>query len=204
LFYLVNGGDVAGKAAATIYQIAVDQMGYFTAAQARAAGVKPVTVVRMAGRGTVERLSWGVYRFPNFPASPYAQFMAASLWPEARRIGIRGVISHASALSIYELSDVNPSQVHITLPKATRFNRTVPSYLVIHRADLPARDVQQVHGLPVTTPERSIRDCHEAKLGTSIVRGAIADAEREGWLKVGEATRLRNELLGTPTATKEG
>lgn len=184
-----------GKAARTILEIAEDQLGYFTAAQARMAGVKPVTLVKMAQRGTVKRVSWGVYRLPNFPTSPYSQFMAASLWPQARRIGFQGVISHASALSLYELSDVSPPQVHITLAKATRLNRVVPAYLVVHRADLPPSDVRQVHGLPVTTPERSIRDCHATKMGASIVRTAIDDAEREGWLKPLQAAKLKNELL---------
>ncbi len=184
-----------GKAARTIFEIAEDQLGYFTAAQARAAGVKPVTLVKMGQRGTVQRVSWGVYRLPNFPVLPYAQFMAASLWPQARRIGIQGVISHASALSLYDLSDASPAQVHITLPKATRLNRAVPAYLIVHRADLPPTDVQQVHGLPVTTPERSIRDCHAATMGGSVVRGAIDDAEREGWLKPVQAAKLRDELL---------
>jgi predicted transcriptional regulator of viral defense system len=186
---------MAGKAARAVYEIAEDQMGYFTAAQARAAGVNPVTLVRMSSRGTVERVSWGVYRIPNFPTSPYAQFMAASLWPHARKAEVRGVISHASALSVYELSDVSPSHVHITLPRTTRLSRAVPSYLVVHRADLPPADVQQIHGLPVTTPERTIRDCDEAHLGASVVRGAIADAEREGWLQHHQAAQLSAELL---------
>ncbi len=58
--------------------------------------------------------------------------MEAVLWPQVRRPGVNGVISHQSALSIHELSDVSPARVHLTLPTTVRIRREVPKGLVIH------------------------------------------------------------------------
>ena len=50
-----------------LYGIAEDQAGYFTAAQARSAGLHQVRLVQLAQQGDIERVSRGVYRFARFP-----------------------------------------------------------------------------------------------------------------------------------------
>lgn len=183
-----------------LYGIAEDQAGYFTAAQARAAGLHQVRLVQLAQKGDVERVSRGVYRFTRFPLSKLGNYMEAVLWPQVRRPDVTGVISHQSALSIHELSDVSPARVHLTLPTAVRIRREVPKGLVIHYAALPPADVERVEGVPVTTPVRSIRDAHASHLGNELVGQAIADGRRSGSLSMAEADRLERDLLGrTPT-----
>ena len=138
-----------------LYGIAEDQAGYFTAAQARAAGLHQVRLVQLAQQGDIERVSRGVYRFARFPVSRHGHFMEAVLWPQVRRPDVAGVVSHESALAIHELSDVSPARVHVTLPTAVRIRRQVPKGLVIHYADLAPEDVERVEGVPVTTPKAS-------------------------------------------------
>jgi predicted transcriptional regulator of viral defense system len=145
----------------------------------------------MATRGTLERVSWGVYRVPSFPPSPFTEYMEASLWPA----GVPGVISHESALAIRDLSDVSPPKVHITVPKAFRVRRTIPAHLMIHRADIPEEDLTQVEGIPTTSVVRTIEDCHRTHLGPALLRQAIEDGEREGYLKPVEARRLQRRVL---------
>ncbi len=187
-------------AAQRIYRIAEDQHGYFTARQAREAGVNPMAVVMMAGRGAVERTSHGVYRVVRFPAGspPLGQYVEASLWPH----GTRGVISHESALALYEMSDANPSKLHITVPAKFRIRRKVPGYLVVHHADLQPHEIQPFEGIPVTAPERTIRDCHARHLPRALIRQAIDDARRHGLLTMRDAARLQDEL-GRPGAEGE-
>jgi predicted transcriptional regulator of viral defense system len=180
-----------------LYDIAEDQAGYFTAAQARAAGLFQVRLVQLAKQGDVERVSRGVYRLARFPISRLSHYMQAVLWPQVRRPDVVGVISHESALSIHALSDVSPARVHLTLPTRTRLRREVPRDLVIHFADLTPGDVERVEGVPVTTPARTIRDAHAAHLGNELVGQAITDGRRTGVLSVAEANRLERELLGT-------
>lgn len=180
-----------------LYGIAEDQAGYFTAAQARAAGLHQVRLVQLAKQGDVERVSRGVYRFTRFPVSQLGHYMEAVLWPQVRRPDVAGVISHQSALTIHELSDVSPARIHVTLPTAVRLRRDIPSALVIHYADLDASQVERVQGIPVTTPARSIRDAHAVHLGNELIAQAIADGRRVGTLSKADADRLDRELLGT-------
>jgi predicted transcriptional regulator of viral defense system len=179
-----------------LYGIAEDQAGYFTAAQARAAGLRQVRLVQLAHQGDIERVSRGVYRFTRFPVSRLGHYLEAVLWPQVRRPGVVGVISHQSALAIHDLSDVSPARVHVTLPTSVRIRREVPKRLVLHFADLSPADVERVEGVPVTTPARSIRDAHASHLGNELVAHAIADGRRSGALSVAGADRLERELLG--------
>jgi predicted transcriptional regulator of viral defense system len=178
-----------------LYEIAEGQLGYFTAAQAKAAGVHQVRLVQLHKSGDLERVSRGVYRLARYPVSPLGQYMEAALWPQVRRPAERGVISHASALALYGLSDASPTKVHLTLPAGARVRRAVPRHLVVHYTDLPPEDVQEVEGIPVTTPERTIRDVHADHLGRALVRQAIDDGRRTGHLTLDQADRLERELL---------
>jgi len=175
------------------YDIAETQHGYFAAWQAREAGLDPRTVVMMARRGVVERVRRGGYRFVRFPASPLEQYVEASLWPH----GTRGVVSHESALTLYELSDVSPATVHITVPRRYRVRRTIPGFLTVHHADLGGGDIQTFEGILVTIPVRTIRDCAKAHLGRTLLRQAISDGRRLGCLTKEQGAVLEGALLET-------
>ncbi|MGH7653719.1 MAG: type IV toxin-antitoxin system AbiEi family antitoxin domain-containing protein [Gemmatimonadaceae bacterium] len=179
-----------------LYQIAESQLGYFTAAQAKAAGLVPVRIIQMIGSGDIERTSRGVYHLTRFPVSRWSQYMEAALWPQVRRGGVTGTISHESALAFYGMSEVSPATVHITLPPTMRIRRTVPRYLTIHRAELKPSEVAVMEGVPVTTPARAIRDAAAAHVGSAIVRQAILDGRRTGHLTAAQTDRLAHELIG--------
>jgi predicted transcriptional regulator of viral defense system len=176
----------------SLYDLAADQHGYFTVAQAREGGVSRMALVMMARRGTVERVSHGVYRLAQFPVSTVGQYLEATLWPGG---GVQGVISHETALSLYEVSDVSPARIHVTVPRAFRTHRMVPAHLVLHRADLDELDTDVIEGIPVTTLERTVRDCASAHLGAGLLRDAIADGRRLGLLSRSAAQKLRLHLL---------
>lgn len=181
----------------TLYELAEDQAGYFTAAQAREAGLHQVRLAQLHRRGDIERVTRGVYRLTRYPISPLGQYMEAALWPQVRRPDAHGVISHESALAIYGLSDASPAKVHLTLPTEFRIRRAVPKRLALHYADLKPSDVQRVEGVPVTTAARAIRDAHASHLGPALIRQAIHDGRRTGHLTLDEAEQLEHELLGT-------
>ena len=185
-----------------LYELAEGQLGYFTTAQAREAGLHPVRLVQLHRHGDIERLSRGVYRLTRYPISPLGQYMEAALWPQVRRPSAQATVSHESALAIYGLSDVSPVKVHITLPHALRIRRTVPRHLMLHYADLEPQDIKQVEGVPVTTAARTIRDVHAAHLGPAIVHQAITDGRKTGHLTFDEADRLEQELLGAPAQSR--
>lgn len=192
---------MASKRQRVIYELAEGQQGYFTIAQAVAAGVPSAHLPDMLRRGVVERISRGVYRLTDFPRALTGQFMEATLWPSSHREDVRGVLSYASALAFHQISDVSPSHVHVTVPRAFRIRRAVPRYLRIHKADLAPSDIGWHEGLPVTTAARAIRDCHAAHLGPALVRQAIEDGRRLGALTTRDADALAVELLDSPWNT---
>ncbi|MFQ5691390.1 MAG: type IV toxin-antitoxin system AbiEi family antitoxin domain-containing protein [Gemmatimonadota bacterium] len=181
-----------------VLEIAADQHGYVTTSQAREHGVSDDALRKMASRGTLERVSRGVYRVPTFPPSPYAEYVEASLWPA----GVRGVISHQSALALYGLSDVSPSAIHITVPEDFRIRRKVPAHLEVHHAELEDDEMTLFEGIPTTTARRTIEDCQRAHLGPALLRQALEEAEREGYLSPAEAAELRKEVLPGPVHGK--
>jgi predicted transcriptional regulator of viral defense system len=174
-----------------VHDIAAEQFGYLTTQQARAAGVAVQTLVKMAERGTIERVAYGLYRVPSVPEHPLGAYQAATLWT----LGTRAVLSHETALELLELSDVSPERIHVTLPRTYRVRREVPRRYVLHHADLPAEDCTEVEGIPVTTAARAIRDCAAAGLAPAQLRQAISDGERNGRLTRTQAEALRAALL---------
>jgi predicted transcriptional regulator of viral defense system len=76
-----------------------------TVDDAREVGYEPKTLVKLAGRGQLERGSRGVYRVPFLPGGAMQAYMAAALWPQ----GVQGVLTHhdSSAWSAKSKSDGN-------------------------------------------------------------------------------------------------
>ncbi len=173
-----------------IYAIAEDQMGFVTSAQAVAAGVRPMSIIMLERRGRIERVSHGVYRLKEYPVQPLTQYMQATLWPHGRR----GVLSHETALALYELSDIDPPKVHITLPVGFRVQREVPGYMIVHRQALVAEEITNLEGMPITTPVRTIRDCMAAHIGPALLTDAITQARRAGMIDAPTAARLEKEM----------
>jgi predicted transcriptional regulator of viral defense system len=178
-----------GAAYNLIADIAADHHGYVTQREARQAGIGAATLARMSERGTLARTSQGVYRVSLIPPGPLDQYMEATLWP----YGVRGVLSHQTALELHGLSDVNPAKIHLTVPRAHRIQREVPALYVIHGADLDLADVTAHEGIPIVTPARAVRECHAAGLGPALVEQAIDDGRRRGVFTARDAARLRRE-----------
>jgi predicted transcriptional regulator of viral defense system len=161
-----------------LYRVAESQAGYFTAGQAIAAGMDRSTLryhARPGGR--YERVRRGLYRLRHFPSSPHEHVVAAWLALE----GAGAVVSHESALELYELSDVIPTAIHVSLPRTKRGQRSRAG-VRIHTVERPPApsEVRTVHGVPVTTPERSIVDSLDAGTQPEQIEMAIRQALERG------------------------
>ena len=62
-----------------LFDIAADQHGYFTAAQARSCGFSWDLLTRHVQSGRFRRVQHGVYRLRDYPFSPYEEVVAAWL-----------------------------------------------------------------------------------------------------------------------------
>ena len=123
----------------------------------------------------------GIYRLALFPSTDRPDLALWSLWSRNRNEEVEGVFSHHTALSLHELSDLNPAKLHMTVPTGFRRNSEIPGVLALHYADLAEADVATAQGYKFTRPLRTILDLIDAGgVERSILRQAIRQAADRG------------------------
>lgn len=173
--------DMPGKWYTELFDIAADQFGFVTSHDISDLGGSDQVLVDMERHGHLDRQARGLYRFRSFPASDRDELMAATLWP--KRLG---VISHDSALDLWNLCDVNPAKIHLTVPKAARIRREVPMNYAVHVRDLDPTEVSNVDCIAAVTPKRAILDGIDRHLDGRLIRQAVETAQRRGLLLADE------------------
>jgi predicted transcriptional regulator of viral defense system len=169
------------EASRRLFDLAEQQQGFFTTKQAKAAGFAENTHSYHVQTGNWIREYRGIYRLALFPTSDRPDLVLWSLWSRNRKEETEGVYSHQTALSLHELSDLNPAKLHMTVPTHFRRNSDTPGIVVLHYADLPSGDVQAGPGYKYTRPLRTILDLIE--VGTverTFIRQALRQAIDRG------------------------
>jgi len=184
------------EAAKRLYEVAERQQGFFTTKQAKGVGYAENTHPYHVHAGNWIREHRAIYRLASFPRGERPDLMLWSLWSKNRKEAIQGVYSHQTALSLYDLSDVMPAKLHMTVPKSFRRNSEIPLVLVLHFADLPQSDIGAVHGVRVTKPMRTILDLLEGgEIPPADLRQALREALRRGLIRRSEIAESRKHLV---------
>ncbi len=152
--------------------LAAAQSGYFTAKQALSVGYSYQAQKYHADRGNWQRVDRGLFRLPEWPIGQHDDLVRWSLWSRGK-----GIVSHETALGVYDAGDANPAHVHLTVPSNFRARA---SGVRLHRGDLPAEDVRQQAGFSITTPLRSLLDVAAEAYDIEQLATAIGDALRQG------------------------
>ncbi len=106
-----------------------------------------------------------------------------------------GVFSHQTALALHDLSDVLPSQVHLTLPEAWRKRRLrVPDGVSLHYSDVAGSERRWFGPVPATAPLRTLADCAAEHLPPDLLRDAALDAIHRGLVARDELTAVEAAL----------
>ncbi len=194
-----------------LFAIAEAQSGFFTTKQAKAAGFAEKTHPYHVQAGNWIREYRGIYRLADFPAVERPDLVLWYLWSRGRDDVPQGVYSHETALSLYELSDANPSKLHMSVPMSFRRNSEIPSVLVLHRANVPTQDTQEMFGVRCTTPLRTITDLViERKTDETLLKQAIQEALARGLITRNDLEResvraeVRRELRVLTTGIAGG
>lgn len=159
-------------------RIAESQAGYVTTKQAEEAGFHRNALRHHAREGgRLEHAGRGLYRLRFYPSSPFDHIAAAWMLTGSKI----AVVSHESALELYDLSDVVPSKIHLTLPRRYR-HRTAPAGVRLHypREPLADEEIRDVHGLPATSVERTIVDSLETGTQLEQIELAVSQALERG------------------------
>lgn len=176
----------------SLYQIAEEQGGYFTARQARDVGFSWERLSYYVDRKKFERIVRGVYRLIHFPSSRFEDLYVALL-----RTGSESVISHESALSVFDLSDVLPSRVHVTIPRTGSRRR---QGLRLHTQQLDHEDIIKREGLRVTSVPRTVADVASSGLSEEQVLQAIEEAIELGLTDEDALIEMAVKRGGRPAA----
>ncbi|MFU8807086.1 MAG: type IV toxin-antitoxin system AbiEi family antitoxin domain-containing protein [Bradymonadaceae bacterium] len=141
--------------------------------------------------GRLERVIAGIYRLNSFPISEDEDHITAYLWSREK-----GVISHQTALSLHELSDVLPKTTEITLPKDEALPpQEPPGWVRVHRGTIPDGERQWYHNVPITTPGRTLIDLAMAGLHPDLLRQALNEARARRLVAEDFEWRIIHELI---------
>jgi predicted transcriptional regulator of viral defense system len=162
-----------------LFQLASEQRGYFTTVQARDYGYSHALLAHHAKTGTLQRTHTGVYRFRDYPSTPREEMVAAWL-VVGKDVA---VVSHESALELWNLGDVIPDAVHLSVPRSRRHLPRLPG-VTIHTTTRPldGNAVRSLEGIRVTTPPRTLLDVAEANVAPDQLGFALYQATRRGWI----------------------
>lgn len=177
-----------------LFLLAATQAGHFTAAQARELGYSPRSLVHHVAAGHFERVSRGFYRLPAVPIGPHEDIVAAWLKFSPRA----AVVSHDTALTLYDLAPSRSHEIHLTLPRQSRPRTPQPTAAVtLHTTTVPLRrdEVAARFGVRITSPARTLMDVADIGTDPSVVIEATGRALAAGLVSPDElhaATRSRS------------
>ena len=196
--YIVNRHTPSSQ---RLFESAQHQGGFFTARQARDAGFGDNVHSYHVRSGNWIREHRGVYRLAQFPLPARPDLMIWQLWSRNRQDQPQGVFSHATALTLHELSDAMPAKLDMTVPPGFQRMAAIPEGLRLHRARLTARDVETIDGVRVTAALRTLIDVIvEGALAPEIQAQAVDEALRRGLVRrrqiedVKVSTRARQRI----------
>jgi hypothetical protein len=171
----------AGERDAAAAALAAHQHGNITAGQLSALGFNPAAVQHRIVSARIFRVHHGVYAWGRPLHLPLERAAAAVL-----ACGPAALLSHGGALMLWDFGLRWPDRFDVTLPAGDRRPRNITT----HRArGLTRADITVQHGIPCTSPARTVLDClpatpasarvrlvQNALLTPYLTRGALADA----------------------------
>ena len=144
------------------------QGGIVTRCQLRRAGISDHAVAHRIRRSEWQRVRPGTYATFSGPIPHASQLWAAVLYA-----GDGAILSHNSAAHMWRWANA-PTVIDVTVPRERRVAHQ-PS-LRVHRATPGPSDSARVHGVPCTTPWRTVVDLVACSTSMDDALGLVADA----------------------------
>jgi hypothetical protein len=105
------------------------------------------------------------------------------------------VYSHTTALALRDLSDANPSKLHMTVPPSFRRNSETPAILVLYKSRLEPQEVIRERGYAITTVMRAILDsATSGDADMSMLEQALAEGLRRGLIMRTEIKHAKSRV----------
>jgi predicted transcriptional regulator of viral defense system len=171
-------------------EIALDQHGFVTTAQAVVAGIPRTELPKLAARNRITRVGHGIYRIPQVPGSEFENLTLALLStgaPEA-------YLSHETALDVWGICDVNPEVIHVSVNKDRRIRRAASAHHILHYRDVDSSVTTWWKEVLVSDPVCTIQDCIVWGTPAYLLRQAIQEASSRGLLSPSRHDELLKQL----------
>jgi len=168
-----------------IYEYAVDNYGLITSSQARAIGIPTIELVKLAHRGRLLRLGYGIYKIAQYVPTPLDKYAEAVAFA-----GEGAYISGESVLAMHNLAFVNPSVIFITVPHKIR--KKLPVY-VRCIAQKNQNQITAYEGIPSQSVFDAIMECQKTVMSQRL-KDAIREAKIHGLITEKEAAVARRKL----------
>lgn len=188
----------SSEATGILGEIASQQWGLVTSAQARSSGVDLPSLRRLEKQGNLIRVRHGVYASSAVTMSAELELKAEwlALKPHlmaAERMSTpslaeEAVISHTTAAEFWEIGDLWPDGAHFTVQRRRQSRQAGVQF---HRSDLTLSEwiIHPAAGLPITTVARTIFDLAQSGYEPEHLLSLVADAGSKSLLD-------EQELLG--------
>lgn len=168
--------------------LAIGQYGYITTAEAQDLGIPAVELGKLADRGQLRHVAYGLYRFDDLPPTRYDQFYEA-----VARVGGDAHLTGDAVLALHELALVNPRQVRVGT--ARRVRATLPAWIKVVREAVDPDDLTRYELIPSTTVAYALRACLGTVMSERLLP-AIDDARRHGLITGAEERELHALVQG--------
>lgn len=126
-------------------------------------------------------VGWGLYRLRDYPTTDDEELVRLTLWSRDQQGRPQAVVSHETALRLYDLSDLLPSKVHLSVPK--RFRKPPPPGVILHKRNLTPEAVRSQGILRLTTPHQTLLDLAESSLSPEHLAQAAQQALERGLVR---------------------
>ena len=174
-----------------LFNLAAEQGGYFSAAQAKRIGYSYQAQAHHVSAGNWIRIDRGLFRLGEWIPDLHDDLARWTLWSKGR-----GVVSHETGLAVHAIGELESARVHLTVPPGFTMRDEA---VALHHAELADADVTERTGFRVTTPIRSIIDVAAASPDEDQLARVIDDARRRGLLAL-RNLRARAEAVDAKAA----
>lgn len=175
-------------------EMAARQHGCVSARQLEAIGLTRHAIAHRVAEGRLHAWHRGVFLVGGAAPQRFGREAAAVL------ACAPAVASHRSAAALWDLLRHQQGSVHVTSPTARRARH---AGITAHRSDLPRDEIRIRHGLPVTSPARTLLDLAASTTAAELARAA-ANAYVAGLAPEAEIERTLSRHAGRPgTRTRQ-
>ena len=167
-----------------IYELAVDNYGLITSAEAKNLGVAKSELNRWVGMGRLLKRGHGVYKLVRYVPTEYDRYAEA-----VALVGDGSFLFGEAVLAMHGLALANPR--HISVGTTKRVRRELPEW--VQPVTVSGKTVTSYEGIPSQSLAEAILECRGMVMGERS-KSAVEDARREGLITKDEFEHLRKEL----------